>query len=168
MSALTKRFITNNAAGHLESPQDIMALFDCDETPFLRAIGFGKAQATFEEWHLDALDTADTNNSHGDDTTAATIEPTARAGRDSEISYQTALAAHRNKLDLESGITTNVSRGIGGASTETRRRHRRGSVLKREGGHGRSPPHPEGGETLVAPVSKVFSAQCLQEVSHAC
>src|SRR5918993_6043604 len=165
MAAPTNTFITNSAVGNRESLHDIITILNKDETPFISTIGSGDADATYEEWQLDALGNADTNNSNleGDDTTAAAITPTVRvgnrtqilkkpftisntqeavkkAGRDSEISYQTALAGRRAKMDLEaivcqnqasvaqsgavtrkmggfeSWITTNVSRGTGGAS----------------------------------------------------
>jgi hypothetical protein len=165
VAAPTNTFISNNAVGNRESLHDIISILNKDETPFTSAIGAGAAEATYEEWQLDTLGNADTNNSNleGDDTTAAAVTPTVRvgnrtqilkkpftisatqekvkkAGRDSEISYQTALAGRRIKMDLEaivsqnqasvaqSGVTTrklggfetwltsNVSRGAGGAS----------------------------------------------------
>jgi hypothetical protein len=163
--APTNTFITNNAVGNRESLHDIITILNKDETPFQSAIGSGSAEATYEEWQLDSLGNPDTSNAQleGDDTTAAAIVPTARvgnrtqilkkpftisttqevvkkAGRDSEISYQTALAGRRIKMDLEaiacqnqasnaqagatprrlggfeSWIATNVSRGAGGSS----------------------------------------------------
>jgi hypothetical protein len=165
MAAPTNTLITNNAVGNRESLHDIIRILNKDETPFQSAIGSGSAEATYEEWQLDALGSADTNNNNleGDDTTAAAITPTTRvgnrtqilkkpftisttqevvkkAGRDSEISYQAALAGRRIKMDLEavacqnqasiaqsgavtrklggfeSWLTTNVSRGATGTS----------------------------------------------------
>lgn len=165
MAAPTNTFISNSAVGNRESLHNIITVLNKDETPFISTIGSGDADATYEEWQLDALGNADTNNSNleGDDTTAAAITPTVRvgnrtqilkkpftisntqeavkkAGRDSEISYQTALAGRRAKMDLEaiicqnqasvaqsgavtrklggfeSWLTSNVSRGAGGAS----------------------------------------------------
>ena len=165
MAAPTNTLITNNAVGNRESLHDIITILNKDETPFQSTIGAGSAEATYEEWQLDALGNADTTNAQleGDDTTAAAIVPTVRvgnrtqilkkpftisttqevvkkAGRDSEISYQTALAGRRIKMDLEamlcqnqasqaqSGsnprklggfetwLTSNVSRGAGGSS----------------------------------------------------
>src|SRR5436190_18192971 len=126
MAAPTNTLITNNAVGNRESLHDIIKILTTDETPFQSAIGSGSAEATYEEWQLDTLGNADTNNSNleGDDTTAAAITPTLRvgnrtqilkkpftisttqeavkkAGRESEISYQTALAGRRAKMDLE-------------------------------------------------------------------
>ncbi len=162
MAAPTNTFLSTAAIGNRESLHDIIKILNKDETPFLSAIGSGSAEATYEEWQLDALGNADTTNfqAEGDDTTATAIVPTVRvgnrtqilkkpftisntqevvkkAGRDSEISYQTALAGRRIKMDLEafisqnqasvgggtrklggfeSWLTSNVSRGAGGAS----------------------------------------------------
>jgi hypothetical protein len=165
MTVPTNTFISPDAVGNRESLHNIISILNKDETPFISTIGSGDAEATYEEWQLDALGDADTNNSNleGDDTTAAAITPTVRvgnrtqilkkpftisntqeavkkAGRDSEISYQTALAGRRAKMDLEaiccqnqasvaqsgattrklggfeSWITTNVSRGTGGSN----------------------------------------------------
>ena len=126
MAAPTNTLISNNAVGNRESLHNIISILNKDETPFQAAIGSGSAEATYEEWQLDALGNADTTNAQpeGDDTTAAAIVPTSRvgnrtqilkkpftisatqevvkkAGRDSEISYQTALAGRRIKMDLE-------------------------------------------------------------------
>jgi hypothetical protein len=165
LAAPTNTLISNNAVGNRESLHDIIKILNKDETPFMSAIGSGDAEATYEEWQLDALGNADTTNANleGDDSTATAIVPTTRvgnrtqilkkaftisatqekvkkAGRDSEISYQTALAGRRIKMDLEamvsqnqasnaqsgatprrmggfeSWLTSNVSRGAGGAS----------------------------------------------------
>jgi len=165
LAAPTNTLISNNAVGNRESLHNIISILNKDETPFQAAIGSGSAEATYEEWQLDALGNADTNNAQleGDDTTAAAIVPTTRvgnrtqilkkpftisatqevvkkAGRDSEISYQTALAGRRIKMDLEaiacqnqasgaqsggtprkmggfeSWLVSNVSRGASGAS----------------------------------------------------
>ncbi len=162
MAAPTNTFLSTAAIGNRESLHDIIKILNKDETPFMSAIGAGDAEATFEEWQLDTLGNADSANfqAEGDDTTAAAITPTTRvgnrtqilkkpftisatqekvkkAGRDSEISYQTALAGRRIKMDVEafisqnnasvggatrklggfeSWITTNVSRGSGGSS----------------------------------------------------
>ena len=148
MAAPTNTFISNNAVGNRESLHDIITILNKDETPFTSAIGAGSAEATYEEWQLDTLGNADTNNSNleGDDTAAAAVTPTVRvgnrtqilkkpftisatqeevkkAGRDSEISYQTALAGRRIKMDLEAIVSQNqasvaqsgaVTRKLGG------------------------------------------------------
>jgi hypothetical protein len=135
MAAPTNTFISNNAVGNRESLHNIISILNKDECPFQSAIGSGTAEATYEEWQLDALGNAQSNaNLEGDDSTAAAIAPTVRvgnrtqilkkpftisntqevvkkAGRDSEISYQTALAGRRIKMDLEAAISQNVVSG---------------------------------------------------------
>ena len=62
MAAPTNTLITNNAVGNRESLHNIISILNKDETPFQAAIGSGSAEATYEEWQLDALGNADTNN----------------------------------------------------------------------------------------------------------
>lgn len=165
MAAPTNTFTSGSAIGNRESLHDIISILNKDDFPFQSAIGSGTAEATYEEWQIDNLGNADTTNAQleGDDTTAASITATTRvgnrtqifkkaytisntqeavnkAGRDSEIGYQTALAGRRIKMDLEavisqnqasrseagttprrlgayeSWLTTNVSRGTTGSS----------------------------------------------------
>src|SRR5713101_2764688 len=145
MAAPTNTLITNNAVGNRESLHDIIKILNKDETPFQSAIGSGSAEATYEEWQLDALGNADTTNFQleGDDSTAAAITPTTRvgnrtqilkkpftisntqevvkkAGRDSEISYQTALAGRRIKMDLEAVISQNQASNAQAGATPRR------------------------------------------------
>ena len=145
MAAPTNTLITNNAVGNRESLHDIIKILNKDETPFQSAIGSGSAEATYEEWQLDALGNADTTNAQleGDDSTAAAITPTTRvgnrtqilkkpftisntqevvkkAGRDSEISYQTALAGRRIKMDLEAIVSQNQASNAQAGATPRR------------------------------------------------
>ena len=55
MAAPTNTLITNNAVGNRESLHNIISILNKDETPFQAAIGSGSAEATYEEWQLDAL-----------------------------------------------------------------------------------------------------------------
>lgn len=158
-------FITANAVGNRESLHDKIFMLKTDETPVLSAIGSGNAKATYEEWQTDTLGSASTTNYHleGADSVNVAVVPTVRvgnrtqifkkvfdisrtqeqvdkAGRDSEISYQTAKQGRQLKMDIESEIlrnrasnaessptprklggilswlSSNVSRGSGGTS----------------------------------------------------
>lgn len=145
MAAPTNTFTTSTAIGNRESLHDFISILNKDETPFQSAIGSGSAEATYEEWQTDALGNADTTNAQleGDDSTAASITPTVRvgnrtqimkkpftisntqeavkkAGRDSEISYQTALAGRRIKMDLEAIISQNQASNSQSATTPRR------------------------------------------------
>lgn len=164
MAAPTNTFTTGSAIGNRESLHDKIYMLDKDEFPFTSAIGSGSAKATYEEWQLDALGSAGANAYvEGDDTANAAVTATSRvgnrtqiskkvfqvagtqeavdkAGRDSEIGYQTMKQGRQLKMDLEyisllnqasnteSGatprraggilawLTSNVSRGATGAS----------------------------------------------------
>ena len=165
MAAPTNTFTTGSSVGNRESLHDKIWMLEKDEFPLMSAIGSGSAKAMREEWQTDNLGNADSTNAQleGDDTTATAVTPTVRvanrlqilkrsftiseseeeivkAGRDSEIGYQTMLAGRRLKMDLESiclknqasnaesgttprrmggllaWLTTNVSRGTTGGS----------------------------------------------------
>jgi hypothetical protein len=165
MSAPSDTFLTAASVGNRESLHDKIFMLKTDETPFLSAIGSGSAKATYEEWQTDAIGTASSTNYHleGDDSLNAAVVPTVRvgnrtqifkkvfqisrtqeqidkAGRDSEISYQTAKQGRQLKIDIESELcrnrasnaesgatprklggalswlSSNVSRGSGGSS----------------------------------------------------
>jgi len=162
MAAPTNTFVSTSAIGNRESLHDIISILNKDETPFQSAVRSGSASATYEEWQIDNLGSANSTNyqPEGNTVVAASITPTTRvgnrlqilnkaftisgtqeavnkAGRSSEISYQTALAGRRAKMDLEgflcgnqassgsdprkmggfeSWISSNTSRGTTGAS----------------------------------------------------
>lgn len=162
MSAPTNTLLTSVAVGNRESLHDFISILNKDETPYQTAIGTDVGSATKEEWQTDALGAVDGSNfqNEGDDFSGLSITATTRvsnrmqilrknfvisetqevvkkAGRDSEISYQTALFGRRIKMDLEaflsknqasaagpprkmggieSWLTSNVSRGSGGSS----------------------------------------------------
>jgi hypothetical protein len=162
MAAVTNAFLTSSAIGNRESLHNLISILNKDEFPFQTAVGSGTAEATYEEWQKDDLGSANTTNyqPEGNTVTAAAITPTTRvgnrlqilnkpfavsrtqeavkkAGRESEIGYQAALAARRIKMDTESflcgnqastsadprkmggyesWITSNVSRGTTGSS----------------------------------------------------
>jgi len=162
MAAPTNTFTTGSAIGNRESLHNLISILNKDEFPFMSAIGSGDAEATYEEWQIDNLGSANSTNyqPEGNTVVAAAITPTVRvgnrlqimnkpftvsatqeavrkAGRDSEISYQKALAGRRIKMDAEaflcgnqastsadprklggyeSWITSNVSRGTTGTN----------------------------------------------------
>lgn len=166
MTAPTGTFTTAAAIGLREDLHDKIWMLNKDEFPFQAAIGTGTAKATYTEWQTDALGTGSTTNYNyeGDDTTAAAVTPTVRvgnrtqilkkaftiseteeavdkAGRKSEIGYQTMKQGRQIRMDLEttlmlnqasiaevagtnprkmggllSWLVTNASRGSGGSS----------------------------------------------------
>mgnify|MGYP003345822763 CR=1 FL=1 len=165
MTAPTNTFTTGSAVGNRESLHDRIYMLHKDDFPFQSAVGTGSAEATYEEWQTDTLGSASSSNYNleGDDSTNAAVTPTVRvgnrtqifkkvfqisrtqeqvrkAGRDSDISLQTAKQGRQIRMDIEtslllnqasgaesgatprklggalSWLTTNVSRGSGGSS----------------------------------------------------
>ena len=143
MTVPTNSFISIDATGNRESLHDLISILDKDETPLQSMIGSGSAEATYEEWQIDDIGSANESNSNleADDTTAAAITATSRvgnrtqimkraftisntqeavkkAGRDSEINYQAMLFGRRVKIDLEATLTKNqASVAQSGATT---------------------------------------------------
>lgn len=164
MTAPTDTFLTGASIGNRESLHDKIYMLDKDEFPFMSAIGSGSAKATNEEWQTDTLGSASSTNYNleGDDSANVAITATVRvgnktqivkkvfqisrtqeqidkAGRDSEIGYQTMKQGRQIKMDIEttllknqasnaesgatprklggfpSWITSNDSRGAGGS-----------------------------------------------------
>lgn len=162
MAAPAGTFLSSSAVGNREALHDFISILNKDETPFQTAIGSDTGSATKEEWQLDSIGSGNTANfqNEGDDFAGTTITASTRvgnrmqimrqnfiisetqevvkkAGRDSEVSYQTALFGRRIKIDLEmalcrnqastagaprkmggyeSWISSNVSRGATGGS----------------------------------------------------
>jgi hypothetical protein len=134
-------FTTVNAIGIREDLEDIIYRIDPTETPFMSAIGKGKATAKFHEWQIQTLAAANGTNAalDGADAPAASTTPTARvgnrtqimtkkasvsgglqavdtAGRANEMSYQVLLKGLEIKRDMEANLTQNgASRADNGA-----------------------------------------------------
>lgn len=192
MTAPTNAFLTGAAVGNRESLHDKIWLLDKDEFPIMSSIGSGTAKATYEEWQTDTLGSASSSNSNleGDDSTASAVTATVRvgnrtqilkkvftisntqevvdkAGRDSEIGYQTAKQGRQIKMDLETTICLNqasvaesgaTTRKLGGIPTWLTSNGSRGS-----GGSGGG---FSGGVTTVATdgTQRVFTETLLNSV----
>lgn len=134
-------FQTFQAVGNREDLDDIIWDISPMEVPFQSMIKKGKATATRHEWQTDALAAAATNAQlQGDDATVLTATPTVRvsnlcqilsktisvsgtqeaidkAGRASEIAYQTSKRMKELKRDLELSLTRNQGSTTGAAGT---------------------------------------------------
>ncbi len=141
MAQPTNTFDSYDAIGIRESLSDRIYNIDPTETPVVSAIGKGSAKNTYEEWQTDVLDTPGANAQiEGDDTTAAAVVPTVRvgnrtqifkksflitnteevvdkAGRDSEIAYQTMLKGKALKNDIEFAVLQNGAQVAGNSTT---------------------------------------------------
>lgn len=165
MSAPAQTFTTGTAVGNRESLHDKIWMLNKDRFPFQSNIGSGSAKATYEEWQTDTLGSGSSGNFNleGDDSTneapdvttrvgnrtqifkktfqvSRTQEQVDKAGRDSEIGYQTMKKSRKLKMDIEtslllnqasvaenggtarklggllSWLSSNVSRGVNGVS----------------------------------------------------
>lgn len=133
MAQLANSFGTMTAIGNRESLSDQIFNISPEETPFISAIGKGKASAVFEEWQTDALVAASNNKvEQGNEATITAITPTVRvgnrtqisektyavtgtqevvnkAGRKSEVAYQDAKKMVELKRDIEFGALQNTT-----------------------------------------------------------
>lgn len=144
MTQPTNTFDKYDAVGIREDLSDIIYNISPTDTPFMTNIGRTTADQTTFEWQTDALAAAVTTNQaiEGDDTDAnslaatsraknytqiskkgivisGTLEAVKKAGRKSEIAYQTAKAGKEIKRDMEASLTsTNVA--VAGSSSVAR------------------------------------------------
>lgn len=144
MAIIANSFQTYQSKGIREELSDVIYNISPTDTPFVTNSGRGSAKNTYFEWQNDALATAVTTNAQieGDDigttfdavtaTTrvgnytqiarktviiAGTEEVVNKAGRNSEIAYQTAKKGNELKRDIESGLLANQGAAAGTTST---------------------------------------------------
>lgn len=131
------------AKGLRENLGDVIYRISPEETPLVSGIGKGSTKQTLTEWQSDALAATSTSNAQldGDDvTTFPSITPTVRmgnysqimrkllivsgtleavdkAGRDSEIRYQTVMRGLELRRDLEANLFAMVGGNAGDSTT---------------------------------------------------
>lgn len=143
MAQPTNTYDKYDLIGVREDLSDVISNISPTDTPFLSNIGKASCDNTQFDWQTDSLAAAAANATiEGDDTTAAAVSPTVRyvnytqifkkaftisgtaervkkAGRKSEIAYQTAKRGKEIKRDQEKAFTgTNVA--VAGDSTTAR------------------------------------------------
>ena len=140
MAQPTNSFDSYDAVGIREDLQDVIYDISPEETPFYSKCAKVKATNTFHEWQTDALRSSAANaHIEGDDTTANAATATVRrgnytqifknavvipdtdeglnkAGRASEMAYQTLKIAKEQKLDIEKALFDNNARVAGSSS----------------------------------------------------
>lgn len=90
MAQQTNSFATFNAVGNREELADAIYNISPEETPFISAIGKGKASSVFPEWQTDALAAAANNKvEQGNTSSVAATTPTKRVGNRTQISEKT-------------------------------------------------------------------------------
>jgi hypothetical protein len=142
MAVPTDTTQTYGVVGRREDLTDVIHDISPTDTPFMSAIGKGKASNTFHEWQTDALAAASASNAvvEGDDPSNDAITATVRlgnytqladkviqvsstqraannAGRGDELSYQLMKRSKELKRDIESTLTSNNASVAGNAST---------------------------------------------------
>lgn len=141
MAQPTNTFDSYDANGIREDLSDVIYDVSPEETPFYSKCAKVKARNTFHEWQTDSLRTSAVNaHVEGDDTTADAATATVRrgnytqifknavvipdtdeglnkAGRASEMAYQTLRIAKEQKLDIEKALFDNNARVAGNSST---------------------------------------------------
>lgn len=143
MAIVANTFQSYQAKGIREQLSDVIYNISPTETPFVTNSGKGSATNTYFEWQLDALAAAVTTNAQieGDDVSsldavtpttrlgnytqiarktviiAGTEEVVNKAGRNSEIAYQTAKKGNELKRDIETGLLANTGAAAGSTST---------------------------------------------------
>lgn len=143
MAIITNTYKTYEQKGIREQLANVIYNISPEETPVISSMAKPKAKSTLFEWQTDALAAVDTANAHleGDDVTSfAAVTPTVRvgnymqisrktlivsdtaeevdkAGRDSEIAYQTAMRSAELKRDMESIVLLPQAGDAGGSAT---------------------------------------------------
>ena len=155
MTIVSNTFLTFDAKGIREQLSNAIYNIEPHETTFLSMVGKDKAENTLYEWQTDTLGAVSTTNAQieGDDSPSfPSITPTVRvgnrtqisrklviisgteevvnkAGRKSELAYQTALRAQELKRDMEATMFENIG-AVAGNSTTARKTATLGAWLK--------------------------------------
>ena len=140
MAQPTNTFDSYDAVGIREDLSDVIYDVSPEDTPFYSKCAKAKATNTFHEWMTDSLRSSAANaHIEGDDTTASAATATVRrgnytqifknavvipdtdeglskAGRASEMAYQTLKIAKEQKLDIEKALFDNNARVAGSSS----------------------------------------------------
>jgi hypothetical protein len=143
MAQLANTFDSYDAKGIREDLENVIYDISPEETPFYSSAKKVSASNTLHEWQTDSLRSSAANaHIEGEDTSGNAMTPTARlgnytqifkngviipdtdsgldkAGRATEMAYQTLKIAKEQKLDIEKALFDNNAR-VGGSSTVAR------------------------------------------------
>lgn len=110
MAKLADSFATFDAVGNRESLSDQIYRISPEETPFVSAIGKGKASAVLEEWQTDDLAAASNNKVvQGNEATVAAVTPTVRLGNRTQISEKVYAVTGTQEAVAKAGRKSEVS-----------------------------------------------------------
>lgn len=182
MAVLTNTFTTYAAVGMREDLSDVIDIISPTDTPFLSGLKKGKANARYFEWQTDALDAAANNAQiEGDEVTFAAVTPSVRwgnyaqisrksfvisdteevvdkAGRKSEIAYQTMKCLKAYKRDQEVALIQNTTFNAGALATARQTRGLAGWIRQGSVGAGTGAfPNPVTNTAPVAGTARAFT-----------
>ena len=110
MAKLANSFATFDAVGNRESLSDQIYRISPEETPFVSAIGKGKASAVLEEWQTDELAAASNNKVvQGNEATVVAVTPTVRLGNRTQISEKVYAVTGTQEAVAKAGRKSEVS-----------------------------------------------------------
>jgi len=192
MAKLANSFATFDAVGNRESLADQIYRISPEETPFVSAIGKGKAQAVLEEWQTDDL-AAPSNNKvvQGNEATVVAVTPTvrlgnrtqisekvyavtgtqeavAKAGRKSEVSYQDVKKMVELKRDIDFAALQNTTAIAAAAATAPQARGVLGFIHTNtdfDTGGG-ADPDPETNTAPTDGTTRVWTEAMLQDAAQ--
>ena len=193
MPQIANTFATFSAVGNREELADAIYNIAPEETPFVSAIGKGKASGTFPEWQTDGLAAAVNNKvEQGNQAAVAAVTPTKRvgnrtqisektfgvtgtqevvdkAGRKSEVAYQKAKKMVELKRDIEFAAINNGTAIAPTAGVAPQSRGLTGWLMTNNslGGSGAAP----NADTNVAPTDgtlRSFTEAMLKDVAQKC
>lgn len=190
MAKLANSFATFDAVGNRESLSDQIYRISPEETPFVSAIGKGKASAVLEEWQTDELAAASNNKVvQGNEATVAAVTPTvrlgnrtqisekvyavtgtqeavAKAGRKSEVSYQDVKKMVELKRDIDFAALQNTTAIAAAAAVAPQARGVLGFIHTNTSiGSGGADPDPETNTAPTDGTQRAFTEALLNEAA---
>lgn len=195
MAIVSNTFETYDAKGIREDLTDVIYNISPTDTPFMTGAAKSKATNTLHEWQTDSLTAATTANAQleGDDLTtfttqaattrlgnvcqisrkdvivSGTVDVVNKAGRKSEVAYQTAKRMKELKRDMETILTANQAKTTGGATTARTLAGLGAWVYSNDdlGGSGVSPTG-DGTDTRTDGTQRAYTEALLKNVIQLC
>lgn len=146
MAQIANTFETYDAVGNREELADKIWMLTPEETPFMSLVGKQAVKTVHPEWQTDTLGSVDTSNAQqeGNDWSYDAISPTTRvgnycqisektfiisetqeatdkAGRKSELAFNTAKKGTELKIDMEAILLSNQASSAGSGNGATNR-----------------------------------------------
>ena len=182
MTIIANTFLTYAQIGQREDLSDVIDMISPTDTPVQSALRKSKASGRYVEWQTDALASAANNAQlEGDDSTFTAVTPTVRwgnycqigsksflisetaetvdkAGRNSEVAYQTMNKLKELKRDKEFALMQNSTFNAGNATTARQTRGFKGWITQGSVGAGAGAfPIPSSNTAPVAGTARALT-----------